>query len=48
MEVAPEDLGIEITKHHEVLEVNAPDVRSAGVKLDSVDELLAKLSLAVQ
>lgn len=44
-EVTPEELGVEIKQHQEVLEVFAPKPRSAGVKLDSVDELIAKLSL---
>ncbi|KAK6198559.1 uncharacterized protein RJT21DRAFT_49010 [Scheffersomyces amazonensis] len=37
------DLGIEITKRLETLKVEEPPVRQAGVKVESVDELISKL-----
>jgi len=39
----PGDLGVDITPHVEVLEVVDPPSRSAGVKVETVDDLLAKL-----
>lgn len=36
-------LGLALKKHIEVLKVSAPAVRSAGIKVDSVTELLDKL-----
>lgn len=37
------DLGIEITNRLETLKVEEPPARSAGIKVESVDELIAKL-----
>ncbi len=37
------DLGVTISKHHEVLKVEDPPVREAGIKVDSVDTLVSKL-----
>merc|ERR1719375_2857976 len=39
----PGDLGVEITKHMEVLSVEEPPKRAAGIKVGSVDELVDKL-----
>lgn len=39
----PTDLGIELSKRLEVLKVEEPPVRSAGVLVGSVDELIEKL-----
>ncbi|CAD6261302.1 unnamed protein product [Miscanthus lutarioriparius] len=41
--IAPEDLGVDIRSDMEVIEVNEPPKRKAGVILSSVDELLDKL-----
>lgn len=41
--VAPEDLGVDIRSDMEVIEVNEPPKRKAGMILSSVDELLDKL-----
>jgi electron transfer flavoprotein beta subunit len=38
-----EQMGLSLKKHIEVLKVAAPAVRSAGVKVESVIELLNKL-----
>jgi len=38
-----EDLGVDTTPHLTVLSVEAPPTRSAGIKVDSVDELIDKL-----
>lgn len=38
-----ESLGLEFKQHCEVLDVKAPASRTAGVKVDSVDELISKL-----
>ncbi|KAF7999089.1 hypothetical protein OXX80_004359 [Metschnikowia pulcherrima] len=40
------DLGIEITNRLETLKVEEPPARSAGIKVESVDELIAKLKEA--
>ncbi|OBA16942.1 electron transfer flavo protein, beta subunit [Metschnikowia bicuspidata var. bicuspidata NRRL YB-4993] len=40
------DLGIEIVNRVETLKVEEPPTRSAGVKVESVDELIAKLKEA--
>ena len=39
----PGDLGVDIAPRIEVLEVSDPPVRSAGVTVESVDELIDKL-----
>ncbi|NRA83260.1 MAG: electron transfer flavoprotein subunit beta/FixA family protein, partial [Gammaproteobacteria bacterium] len=39
----PEDLGVAITSGLEVVKVESPTSRSAGVLVESVDELIAKL-----
>jgi len=39
----PEDLGVDVTGSLEVLKVEAPATRSAGVMVESVDELIEKL-----
>lgn len=38
-----EDLGIELSKRLQTLKLEEPPVRSAGVKVDSVDQLVEKL-----
>jgi electron transfer flavoprotein beta subunit len=42
-QVTPEDLGVDIAPRLEVLKVEAPPVRAAGVKVGSVQELVSKL-----
>ncbi|MEL0035199.1 MAG: electron transfer flavoprotein subunit beta/FixA family protein [Gammaproteobacteria bacterium] len=37
------DLGVDVTPRHEILSVSKPAERSAGIKVESVDELLEKL-----
>lgn len=39
----PEDLGVTIKAHTEVLRVDTPEERQAGIKVASVDELVDKL-----
>lgn len=39
----PSDLGIELSKRLETLKVEAPPERQAGIKVESVDELISKL-----
>jgi electron transfer flavoprotein beta subunit len=39
----PKDLGVDITPHFDVLSVEEPPSREAGVKVKDVDELLSKL-----
>ncbi|KAB7503553.1 Electron transfer flavoprotein subunit beta, partial [Armadillidium nasatum] len=39
----PSDLGVELTKHFDVLEVSEPPQREGGVKVEDVDTLIAKL-----
>jgi len=39
----PEELGVEISTNIEVLKVDSPAVRSAGIMVESVDELVEKL-----
>ncbi|OMH80933.1 Electron transfer flavoprotein subunit beta [Zancudomyces culisetae] len=41
--LTPADLGIDIVSKLETLKVNEPPVRKAGIKVESVDELLDKL-----
>jgi electron transfer flavoprotein beta subunit len=40
---SPEDLGVDVAPRIEVLNVVDPPVRSAGVKVETVDDLLTKL-----
>lgn len=42
----PSDLGIEIKPTHKILSVEDPPTREAGVKVESVEELVAKLKEA--
>lgn len=37
------DLGVETTPHFEVVEVADPPTREAGIKVEDVDTLVAKL-----
>ena len=39
----PSDLGIDITPRVETLSVEDPPVREAGIKVETVDDLVAKL-----
>ncbi|MEX0617684.1 MAG: electron transfer flavoprotein subunit beta/FixA family protein [Pseudohongiellaceae bacterium] len=41
--IKPEDLGVDITPRYHVLSIEPPAARSAGVKVESVDELIRKL-----
>jgi electron transfer flavoprotein beta subunit len=41
--VVPKDLGVDIRSDMEVIEVNEPPKRKAGVILSSVDELIDRL-----
>ena len=41
--LAPDDLGVDIKPHFEVLSVEEPASREAGSKVESVDELVTKL-----
>lgn len=41
--VKPDELGVAVTQHHEVLDVFAPPQRSGGEKVQSVTELVDKL-----
>lgn len=38
-----EDLGVDITPRHQVVKISKPAERQAGIKVESVDELLDKL-----
>lgn len=38
-----QDLNVDLEKHHQVLSVEDPPVRKAGIKVDSVEMLIAKL-----
>lgn len=40
---SPADLGVEIKPHMELLKVTPPAERSAGIRVESVDELIEKL-----
>jgi len=42
----PGDLGVDISPHVEILNVEDPPVRSAGIKVETVDDLLGKLKEA--
>lgn len=39
----PEDYGVDVAPRHKTLKVSEPPVRSAGIKVGSVDELVAKI-----
>lgn len=39
----PDDLGVDMTRHTAILNVEPPPGRAAGIKVDSVDELVDKL-----
>ena len=41
--VKPADLGVELTSRLEVLRVDEPPQRQAGVKVETVDDLVGKL-----
>lgn len=41
--VTPEELGVSVERHTETLEVVPPAGRSAGIKVESIDELVDKL-----
>ncbi|MCB1685267.1 MAG: electron transfer flavoprotein subunit beta/FixA family protein, partial [Pseudomonadales bacterium] len=41
--ITPEDLGVDVTPKVEVLSVEPPAARKAGIKVDSVDMLVDKL-----
>ena len=44
----PKDLGVDITPRIEVISVEEPPTRQAGVKVKDVDELLSKLKDAAR
>lgn len=44
--IKPEDLGVDISPRSEILKVSEPPVRQAGVKVESVDELIERLKTA--
>jgi len=37
------DLGVDLTPRHEVLSVEDPPVREAGIKVETVEDLVGKL-----
>jgi electron transfer flavoprotein beta subunit len=39
----PEELGVDLTPRQEVLAVEEPPVRKAGVKVETVEDLVKKL-----
>jgi electron transfer flavoprotein beta subunit len=39
----PADLGIELKNHTSLLKVEAPTERQAGIKVNSIEELIEKL-----
>lgn len=41
--VVADSLGVELTSHHQVLEVLTPECRNAGVRVNNVTELIDKL-----
>ena len=41
--LTPEDLGVDVTPRVNVLEVNEPPARQAGVRVESAAELIEKL-----
>ena len=44
----PADLGVEVTKHLTLVKVEPPAERQAGIKVESVDELVDKLKNEVK
>lgn len=42
-QTTPEALGVDITPRIQTLEVNEPPKRAAGVKVNSVEEVVARL-----
>lgn len=40
---SPEELGVDVSPHIEIVSVEEPPTRQAGVKVKDVDELLTKL-----
>lgn len=42
-EKKPEDYGVDMTPRLSIIEVNEPPVRDAGIKVESVEELVSKL-----
>jgi len=44
--VKPADLGVDLTSRLEVLRVDEPPQRVAGVKVETVDDLVARLKEA--
>ena len=41
--LTPEELGVSVESHTEILDVSSPPGRQAGVKVDSIEELVDKL-----
>jgi electron transfer flavoprotein beta subunit len=41
--MTPDELGVDVTPTIEVLKVEPPEERQAGIKVESVDELVDKL-----
>ena len=41
--VTPEDLGVDISPRLQVLSVDPPEERQAGIKVENVEELVDKL-----
>ncbi len=41
--VTPDELGVDVSSGLKVVSVEAPPARSAGIKVESVDELISKL-----
>ena len=41
--VSPGDLGVEVTSHLSLVKVEPPPERSAGIKVESVEQLIDKL-----
>ncbi|MBC53577.1 MAG: electron transfer flavoprotein subunit beta [Gammaproteobacteria bacterium] len=41
--VTPDELGVDVSSNLKVVSVEAPPARSAGIKVESVDELVSKL-----
>jgi len=40
---SPEELGVDLTPRHEVLSVEDPPTRTAGQKVETVEDLVKKL-----
>jgi electron transfer flavoprotein beta subunit len=41
--IKPEDLGVDLKPRLQTLKVSEPPTREAGVKVESVDEMISKL-----